>query len=169
MCNWSLKADGVSLTSVCTTPGDRVPGPRAYALLSPVEFPWREAVDTVEEVGATDSYRLSMLLSREGLICGPSSGFNLQGLYNFLQKRKDAGTLPELAGEDGSIHCVFICCDLPYQYLDEYFSKLNSKSFHPITCEVRNTHGVGTPITLMTIMLMMLTNAESLECGFISL
>lgn len=91
-----------------------------------------------------------MELSREGLICGPSSGFNLQGaifsyvvslfkflyvlvgLYNYLRKRKDAGTLKELAGDDGEIHCVFICCDLPYQYLDDYFVKLGESYFHPI-------------------------------------
>ena len=36
-------------------------------------------VDLVKDVGSFDSYRLSMALSREGLICGPSSGFNLQG------------------------------------------------------------------------------------------
>lgn len=64
---------------VCTAPGDRVPGPRSYSLLAPVTFPWYNVIDAVEEVGSFDSYRLSMALSREGLICGPSSGFNLQG------------------------------------------------------------------------------------------
>ena len=54
------------------------------------------------------------------------------GLFNYLQKRKDAGTLQELAGDDGEIHCVFICCDLPYQYLDDYFVKLGESYFHPI-------------------------------------
>jgi hypothetical protein len=54
------------------------------------------------------------------------------GLYNFLQKRKDAGTLKDLAQEDGEIHCVFVCCDLPYQYLDDYFVKLGEDYFHPI-------------------------------------
>ncbi|KAI9848553.1 MAG: hypothetical protein M1837_007222 [Sclerophora amabilis] len=125
----------ITRVGVCTIPGDRVPGPRAHALLSPVKFPWREAVDTIEEVGSTDSYRLSMELSREGLICGPSSGFNLQGLYNFLQRHKDRRTLSDIAGPDGSIHCVFICCDLPYQYLDEYFTKLGEEHFHPIGCQ----------------------------------
>lgn len=128
------------IVGVCTAPGDRVPGPRSYALLAPVKFRWRETVDTIEEVGSPDSYRLSMMLSREGLICGPSSGFNLQGLYNFLAKRKEAGTLEELAAEDGQIHCVFICCDLPYQYLNEYFEKLGEEHFHPIQNEVSKQH-----------------------------
>lgn len=65
--------------SVCTAAGDRVPGPRSYALMSPVQFPWRDAIDTMEEVGSAESYSLSLALSREGLVCGPSSGFNLQG------------------------------------------------------------------------------------------
>ncbi|KAJ5824364.1 hypothetical protein N7447_006704 [Penicillium robsamsonii] len=120
---------------VCTAPGDRVPGPRSYALMRPVEFPWRAAVDTIEEVGSAESYTLSLNLCREGLVCGPSSGFNLQGLFQMLAKRKAAGTLSELAGPNGTTHCVFLCCDLPYQYIDEYFQKLGEQQFHPIRNE----------------------------------
>ncbi|KKY13386.1 putative cysteine synthase [Diplodia seriata] len=119
---------------VCTAAGDRVPGPRSYALMSPVTFPWRGAIDTIEEVGSTDSYALSLALSREGLVCGPSSGFNLQGLYQFIEKRKAAGTLSSLAdASTGDITCVFLCCDLPYQYINEYFAALAPSNFHPIT------------------------------------
>ncbi|POS81270.1 cysteine synthase A [Diaporthe helianthi] len=117
---------------VCKKAGDRVPGPRSYALMSPVEFPWRAAVDTIEEVGSPESYRLSLEMSREGLISGPSSGFNLQGLYNFLQKQRYDGTLDTLRGEDGNVHCVFVACDLPYQYLNEYFDKLGEDVFRPL-------------------------------------
>lgn len=121
---------------VCTAPGDRVPGPRSYALMRPVEFPWKEAVDSIEEVGSERSYTLSLKLCREGLVCGPSSGFNLQGLFQMLEKRKNAGTLGELAGPDGLTHCVFLCCDLPYQYIGEYFQKLGAEEFPPIRNEV---------------------------------
>ena len=100
--------------------------------MSPVEFPWRAAVDTIEEVGSPESYRLSLEMSREGLICGPSSGFNLQGLYNFLQTQKSKGSLDTLRGDDGNIHCVFMACDLPYQYLGDYFDKLGEEVFHPL-------------------------------------
>ncbi|OJD33805.1 cysteine synthase b [Diplodia corticola] len=118
---------------VCTAAGDRVPGPRSYALMSPVTFPWRNAIDTMEEVGSTDSYTLSLALSREGLVCGPSSGFNLQGLYQFLAKRRAANTLSSLADPStGLITCVFLCCDLPYQYINEYFAALPPTRFHPI-------------------------------------
>jgi len=86
----------------------------------------------VEEASSYDSYRLSLALSREGLICGPSSGMALQGLYDFLQNQKDHGMLHNFAGDDGTISCVFLCCDLPYQYLDEYFSKLGTDHFRPM-------------------------------------
>lgn len=103
--------------------------------MSPVEFPWRDAVDSMENVGSYDSYKLSLELSREGLICGPSSGFNLKGLYNFLQKRKSEGTLERLSSSNTTVNCVFICCDLPYQYIDDYFEKLGESPFHPLQNE----------------------------------
>jgi hypothetical protein len=59
-----------------------------------------------------------------------------KGLLNFLGKRKAAGTLSHLAGVDGLVNCVFICCDLPYQYIDEYFDKVSTDSFHPIKNQV---------------------------------
>nr|XP_036581885.1 cysteine synthase [Colletotrichum truncatum]KAF6790442.1 cysteine synthase [Colletotrichum truncatum] len=123
------KKPSVYRLGVCTASGDRVPGPRSFALLQPVEFPWRSAVDHIEHVGSHDSYALSLDLCREGIVCGPSSGFNLKGLFQFLDKRMAAGTLNELSAENGEIHCVFVCCDLPYQYIDEYFSKLGPEYF----------------------------------------
>ncbi|KAJ5580844.1 hypothetical protein N7450_007145, partial [Penicillium hetheringtonii] len=101
-------------------PGDRVPGPRSFALMRPVEFPWKEAVDEIQEVGSSDSYTLSLQLCREGLM---------------VSKRKAAGTLSDLAGPDGLTHCVFLCCDLPYQYINEYFQKLGTEQFPPIRNE----------------------------------
>ena len=97
-------------------------------------------VDAVEEIRSVDAYRLSMSLSREGLICGPSSGMALRGLLNFLQKAKDEGKLQEYADTaSGDISCVFLCCDLPYQYLDGYFQRLGEQDFHPIANRVCNT------------------------------
>lgn len=122
--------------SVCTAAGDRVPGPRSYALLGPVTFPWRASVDHVEEVGSYESYRLSLELCRNGLVCGPSSGFNLKGLYQYIDKQKADGTLSKIAGADGLINCVFLCCDLPYQYVNEYFEKLDDACFPPVKNEV---------------------------------
>ena len=60
----------------------------------------------------------------------------LAGLLNYIGKRKAAGTLKDIAGPYGLVNCAFICCDLPYQYVDEYFDKLGDKAFHPIHNEV---------------------------------
>ncbi|RWA08274.1 hypothetical protein EKO27_g6835 [Xylaria grammica] len=117
---------------VVTAAGDRVPGPRSYALLAPVKFPWKEATDHIEHVGSYDSYSLSLDMCRQGIICGPSSGFNLKGLFQYLEKCKADGSLTSLAGPDGGIHCVFMCCDLPYQYIEEYYEKLEETRFPPI-------------------------------------
>ena len=78
-----------------------------------------------------------MFLSREGLIAGPSSGEALHGLLNYLQKIKNLGKLKDLADPvTGEISCVFICCDLPYQYMEGYFQKLSEDEFPPIYNEV---------------------------------
>ena len=109
-----------------------MPGPRSFALLAPVEFPWKSSVDHIEHVGSPDSFKLSLDLCRQGIVCGPSSGFNLAGLRQFIEKRKAEGRLDELRNSAGEIHCVFLCCDLPYQYIGEYFDKLGDAAFPPI-------------------------------------
>ncbi|CAF3609266.1 unnamed protein product [Fusarium graminearum] len=120
---------------VCTAPGDRVPGPRSFALMAPVQFPWKKSVDHIEEVDSHNSFSMSLDLSRNGIVCGPSSGFNLTGLFQLIEKRKAEGSLSGLAGPDGTINCVFLCCDLPYQYISEYFDKLGETYFPSIKNE----------------------------------
>ncbi|KAG0644939.1 hypothetical protein D0Z07_9338 [Hyphodiscus hymeniophilus] len=129
-----LKANRPKCTviGVCNAQGDSIPGPRPFPLFTSVKFPWGENVDHVEEVGSVVSYRLSLQLSREGLICGPSSGMALQGLFNRLGKAKAAGSLENYRDENGLISCVFLCCDLPYQYIDGYFDRLDAEEIHPI-------------------------------------
>jgi cysteine synthase A len=118
--------------------GDILPGPRSLPLVEGSAFPWRGTVDATELVGSNDAFRLSMTLSREGIICGPSSGMTLKGLYEFLQKAKDAGTLQDYAEPStGEISCVFVCCDLPYQYQNAYFDKLGEEDFPPVINQVR--------------------------------
>ena len=123
---------------VCNVAGDSIPGPRPAALFPKISFPWLKVTDAVEDIGSIDAYRWSMLLSREGLICGPSSGMALKGLIQFLQRAKSEGRLQDLADPDsGEISCVFPCADLPYQYMDTYFKKLGEQDFHPIVNRVR--------------------------------
>lgn len=106
-----------------------------------VKFPHEAVVDALEEVGARESYSLSLDLTRQGIVCGPSSGFTLQVLLQRLGKKKRDGTLSQLAGPSGDINCVFICSDLPFQYLNEYFENLGPEKFRPLNNEVRINHG----------------------------
>lgn len=108
-----------------------------------VDFPYKSALDAVEEVGSKESYSLSLDLTRQGIVCGPSSGFTLQGLLRHLERKKQDGTLSQLAGSGGEIKCVFMCCDLPFQYLDEYFDKLGPDKFRPVRNEVSIVTGAG--------------------------
>jgi cysteine synthase len=110
-------------------------------------------MDFMEEVGSFVSYEKSLELCRNGLLVGPSSGLALVGLLNFLKKHKDLGRLDTLRNESGEIPCtssffdflahtdatmragVFICCDQPFQYISEYFTKLGPSYFRPIINE----------------------------------
>lgn len=44
--------------------------------------------------------------------------------------------MSSLRGPDGLVHAVFLCCDLPYQYVDEYHEILGERYFAPIINEV---------------------------------
>lgn len=127
----------VKVVGVCNVEADLIPGPRERPMHKTSPFPWREAVDFTESVGSTESYRLSLKLSRQGIIAGPSSGMALQGLFDFLQREKDNGTLDRYADQStGELSCVFICCDLPQKHLDTYFKKLPPDEFKPIVNDV---------------------------------
>ncbi|KAI9621858.1 hypothetical protein KEM48_007529 [Puccinia striiformis f. sp. tritici PST-130] len=91
-----------------TASGERVPGPP------------QEAFDH------------SLLLCRMGIVVGPSSGMSLAAVYSFLERRKSLGSLDELRDEQGEITCVFMCCDFPFQYVDEYIQKCSPGLFPPI-------------------------------------
>ncbi|KAH8818579.1 tryptophan synthase beta subunit-like PLP-dependent enzyme [Flagelloscypha sp. PMI_526] len=114
-----------------TAPGEHVPGPRPIDLVSTIDFPWREVVEIYEHVSGVDAYRTSLELSRRGILVGPSSGLTLAALYQYLSKLDDAG-FDSLRGEDGMVTCVFICCDLPFLYINDYFKKLPPSLFPTI-------------------------------------
>ncbi|MDJ0821757.1 MAG: pyridoxal-phosphate dependent enzyme [Paracoccaceae bacterium] len=115
----SKRAD-LPIVGVMRAPDNYVPGPRTEKLLNLVGFDWRAHVDHIEQAQTAESYRLSMELSRRGMLAGPSSGLGLSGLLQHLQAAKDEGRLDSLRNVDGEVCCVFVCCDGPYAYLDEY-------------------------------------------------
>ncbi|KAL6355522.1 hypothetical protein LRP88_11117 [Fusarium phalaenopsidis] len=123
----------VKVLGVCNVEADIVPGPRERPMHETSPFPWKEVVDETEIVSSKESYRLSMHLSREGIISGPSSGMNLGGLLQFIQAAKDKGTLSNYADPTtGEVSCVFVCCDLPQKHMDTYFQKLPDSEFKEI-------------------------------------
>lgn len=60
----------------------------------------------------------------------------MQGLTRYLDKQISEQALDCLRGPDGLVHCVFMCCDLPYIYLDEYCQILGPSYFAPLVNEV---------------------------------
>ena len=152
------------MQSVCNPVGDLIPGPRTLPLVETCDFPWQKTVDAVEIVDSVDAYRLSMSLSQEGLICGPSSGMNLKGLFNFLQNAKENGELHKYADSvTGEVSCVFIACDLPYQYLEGYFARLDDTEFPPITNLVRKSPLTHSRSRILTIVPKSLLDVDTDE------
>lgn len=120
---------------VIRKPNNPVPGVRTLNLLSHISFDWKNYLDNSEYIDTKDSYLYSLNLSREGLICGPSSGFAFAGLLNFLKKQKKKDNFKTLLNGKKTINCVFICPDDPYPYIDEYFKYLDKKYFPKIVNE----------------------------------
>lgn len=109
-----------------------VPGPRTRGLLQEIAFDWRTACDDIQEVGTVDSYRTSLQLCRHGILGGPSSGFNLKGLCQFLDAQIASGNLEQYRNIHGEILSAFIVCDAPFIYLNEYFEYLEESDFPQI-------------------------------------
>lgn len=133
-----LKSKNKSLQVVgaMRAPDQYVPGVRTEKLLKLVGFDWRKHVDSIERVETTVSYRLSMELSRQGIVVGPSSGLALAGLRQYLTGLKQENKIEELRNnQSGDVVCVFLCPDGPLPYLDEYFKYLDSSNFPAIQNE----------------------------------
>lgn len=111
-------------------PNNLVPGLRTVKLLKDISHNWQEYVDLVGTVGTVESYTKSLQLIRSGIIAGPSSGFTLQGILNQLKIYEEQNLISELTN-DNEINIVFICCDAPYPYLNDYFKYL-PESFFPV-------------------------------------
>jgi len=112
-----------------------VPGVRTRSHLRLTGFGWEHYVDDTRIVTTVDSYRSSLALSRRGIVAGPSAGLALSGLLQYLEARKQRGTLDDLREHNGEIQCVFICPDSPIPYLDEYFKYLDPSDFPGIQNE----------------------------------
>jgi cysteine synthase A len=129
------KKSTVQIVGVMREDGSYVPGVRTRGLLRLIGFDWERQVDDIQKVTTAAAYRNSMQLSRSGVVVGPSAGFALAGLLQYLQEKKNSGTLDSLRERNGEIQCVFICPDSPIPYLDEYFKYLQASDFPTIQNE----------------------------------
>lgn len=125
-----LKSMGRNVVTVGVTRkvNNPVPGVRTINLLREIAFDWKGYVDHVEEVGTKESYKLSLELCRTGLVVGPSSGFPLAGLLQYLGRID----LDKFRNKNGEVIAVFICPDTPFPYIDEYFEYLDAEDFPAI-------------------------------------
>jgi rhodanese-related sulfurtransferase len=112
-----------------------VPGVRTPNLLKEIAFDWRNYVDHIKEIGTKESFESSLALCRAGLMVGPSAGFTLVGLLDFIKDKKKLGQLDKYRNIDGEIVAVFICPDSPLPYLEEYFEYLDDSYFPKIENE----------------------------------
>lgn len=129
------KSSKIVRVGVARLPNNPVPGVRTPNLLREIAFDWKEATDYTEEVGTKESFEKSLKLCRGGIVAGPSSGFALQGLLQFLIKQKELGKFNSMRNKDGEIVAVFICPDSPFPYIDEYFEYLDASHFPNIEHE----------------------------------
>jgi len=121
---------------VVRAPNNPVPGVRTQALLSPTGFSYDKTVDYLEAVGTVDAFATSLKMIRSGMLVGPSSGFALAGLRASLLRHRRQWE--DHIRQYGRLHAVFICCDLPYPYIDEYMQYLPEVYFPPVQHDMEN-------------------------------
>lgn len=114
----------VKIVGVTRLPNNPIPGVRTQNLLKEIAFNWKDYINAHEEVGTVESLRKSLELCRSGIMAGPSSGFALVGLLDYLKKQN----LEDLKDKTA----VVICPDSPMPYINEYFEYLDEKDFPPI-------------------------------------
>jgi rhodanese-related sulfurtransferase len=120
---------------VIRKPNNPIPWPRTKSLLQQIAFDWKSHVDQTIEVGTREAYARSLDLIRNWIVVWPSSGFALGWLFDFLKKTKNENALDLLRNKQWEIRAVFICCDSPYAYIDEYFTYLDDSYFPQIENE----------------------------------
>lgn len=133
-CSKFLKNKNPNIHCICglRSENNMVPGLRTKEQMSEIDFPWKEYADAVLKIGSKDSYKNSLNLIRYGIIAGPSSGLAFGAAKKYVGKLKKKKQLDKLRNDKGEINVVFICCDLPYLYLDEYFQYLDESHFPKI-------------------------------------
>ena len=111
------KKESLQVVGAMRAPDQYVPGVRTDKLLKLVGFDWQKHVDSIARVDTAVSYQLSMELSRQGIIVGPSSGLALAGLLQYLTGLKQENKIEEFRDKQSDdLVCVFLCPDGPLPY-----------------------------------------------------
>ena len=126
------KNKDIKIIGVSRKPNNPIPGVRTNNLLKEISFNWKDYVDHQEEVGTTESFKKSLELCRSGIMVGPSSGFALVGLLNYLKK--------QTFDKDKEKIAVVVCPDSPFPYISEYFEYLDKTEFPKIENEYLLQH-----------------------------
>lgn len=119
----------VAIVGAMCAPNEAVPGLRSEIKLKEVSHDWKSGADEVVEVKAKESYKQSLRLCRSGILCGPSSGFALAGLLQYLECRQSKSELDQIRNQDGEVVSAFVCGDTPLPYLDKYSTYLEPSEF----------------------------------------
>jgi cysteine synthase len=123
------KTAKITIAGCICAPNEAIPGVRSRERLKEIDFDWKAAADCIVEAGTKESFRLSLRLCQSGLMCGPSSGFVLAGLYRVLENAKAESRLEQMRNEDGEVVSVFVCADTPLPYLEKYSTHLDAWEF----------------------------------------
>lgn len=119
----------VATVGVMPSAQEVVPGVRTKQWTEYTEFDWENAVDFMYEVSAKESFTQSVILCREGLMAGPSSGLAFEGLLQFFREKQEEGTLSKFRNSSNEVVAVFVCPDTPFPYIDEYFQHVDASYF----------------------------------------
>jgi cysteine synthase len=98
--------------------GDSIPGPRGEDRVHKVFFPWQKVTDLEIPVASKPAFKMSLKLIREGIFVGPSTGMQLAGILEFLEKQKREKKLKK------NMNIALIACDTMFPYIEEYFDVL---------------------------------------------
>lgn len=115
---------------VVRKPNNPIPWPRTKNLLNQIDFDRESQLDYMEYVWTIDSYKQSLTICRYGILWWPSSGMNLKWLFQYIEN--NIKKIKNIVKTKWDFKCVFICCDTPLPYIDEYFKYLDQDFFSKI-------------------------------------
>lgn len=121
--------ENITMVGVICEEDSAVPGVRSLKKLEQISLDWKPCADHMEFVrdrGPNGAYATSLRMFTQGIPGGPSSGFALRGLINFLGKEKDAKRLDKYRNKAGEIVAAFVCPDGHNPYLDKYSTQLEA-------------------------------------------